>query len=651
MIQWLALLPPLLVAIALICVLGFPYAWGLRARGFAGLIVIVPASFATLAVSAIAAPLLGLSWSLLIPLCVALPLGIVLRITTRHHSQSRLPASRPNALWLPLAAAAFAGGITAYALAKALPGPAAVSQTYDAIFHLNAVQLIIETQNASPLAMDLAAPGNPSFYPTVWHSLVALVAQLTGASVPLATNATLFASVSFVWAVGAVGLGRAVVGPGGNGTLSAGVFAAVFPSLPLSLAGFGVLYPNLLSMSLLPYVLIAIAKLSDTARARRTDVLNATATVLLLIGALGSATLTHPNALHASFLLSIGFVIVWCVTRFKHHHSALSRIIGVSMLAASLAAGVAFWRFGRTSLNDWGGSQGPFGAVIEAFGTAPRLDGHNWVVTCFVLLGLLAVCFRRTLMPYVIALVLVLGFYVLAEGFTPGPIRELFLSPWYSDPWRLAAIVPLALLPFAVLGGKLVLDALRPAAIRFLAFAGASGKALAPTWVTFVAIGGLALAGTSLYGVSRYIEAKYASTEDSAPLLSLDELTLLERLDEHVSPDDMLLVNPWNGGALAYAIAERHVALPHAAGSFPESTWQAYQGITRADPSACAAADTIGARYVLDFGEDYVFKTQEVREELAEISGVTVAPGLTQVDREGDAVLYEITGCNWKEQQ
>ena len=651
MLQWLALLPPLTVAVALVLVGGLPIAWGLRARGYAMLLTAIPASFAVIAVTSIAAPLLHLTWSWPVPVVAAIALGAILRLATYPASKKnpRRSAARPlGAALMPFAAAIFAAGITAYTLAKALPSPDAISQTYDAIFHLNAAQLIVESGNASPLAMDLSDPGNPSFYPTVWHALVALVAQLSGASIPLATNAVLFTCVSLVWGVGAVGLGRAVAGPGRNATLAAGIFAAAFPSLPLSLTGFGVLYPNLLSMSLLPYVVIGVAKLCNTGRARLTDEISLLATILLTLGALGAATLAHPNALHASFILTIGFAITTCFGRFAQGFSWLSRTAGVVILAASLAAGAVFWFIGRTGSNDWGGSQGPFGAIIEALGTAPHLDGHNWVVSFFVLVGIAAFLVRRSLAPYFIGLLLAIGFYVLADGFTPNAIRELFLSPWYSDPWRLAAIVPLGMLPFAVLGGKLVLDAVRPVSLRL--FTHGPGRRNAARWyIAAVTVFGIAIAGTSLYGVSRYIESKYEASEDEAPLLSLDERALLERLGEHVGEDDVILTNPWNGGSLAYALTGRHVAVPHAGGNYPAETWAAYDGITSGTQHSCEAAEDIGARFVLDFGERYVFKTYKVREELDEISNITDSMALTELDREGDAVLYEITGCNWKE--
>src|SRR5699024_3969800 len=104
----------------------------------------------------------------------------------------------------PLAGAALGGFIILATFVRRMWGPDSVSQTYDANFHLNLVARILESGNPSPLSVDLSSPGNPTFYPAAWHSTVTLIAQVSGASVPLATNALLLVCVSIVWPIGVV---------------------------------------------------------------------------------------------------------------------------------------------------------------------------------------------------------------------------------------------------------------------------------------------------------------------------------------------------------------------------------------------------------------------------------------------------------------
>ncbi len=88
------------------------------------------------------------------------------------------PGLRSIAVWCaawPLSAAAT--GIT---IGRILNTPDAISQTFDAVFHLNAVEWILQTNNASSLRLFLEAPQG-SVYPLGWHTLVALAMKLCGA--------------------------------------------------------------------------------------------------------------------------------------------------------------------------------------------------------------------------------------------------------------------------------------------------------------------------------------------------------------------------------------------------------------------------------------------------------------------------------------
>ena len=60
LMAWLQIIPALTAALAIIAALGLPVAFALRLRGFAIAIIAVPAAFASITVTSIAAPLIGL---------------------------------------------------------------------------------------------------------------------------------------------------------------------------------------------------------------------------------------------------------------------------------------------------------------------------------------------------------------------------------------------------------------------------------------------------------------------------------------------------------------------------------------------------------------------------------------------------------------
>lgn len=666
MSAWLPLALPLLAALAILAVLGLPAALALRLRGFAIAIVAIPAGFAVLALAPILSGIAHLRWSVIPAFAFAAILALVLVVLRRWLGAPRRDRTAPrpprvHRLWVPIGSAAIGGAAIATTLVLSIKSADAISQTYDAIFHLNAVRLILETGNASPFAMDLSNPGHPGFYPTLWHGYVVLIAQLSGASIPLATNAALFTVCAVVWPIGAVALGRAIAGPSVRTTLVSGIIAAAFPNFPLSLAGFGVLYPNLLSTALIPFVLVAALQLLGLGQARRSDPLAAGTRWLLLLGALGTAILAHPNAIHVLLLWLAAPIITAAIRatrggRVPSSDGTLQRtVLGrgprIGLAAAGLLlfllAVVVAWHFGRTSDHPWGGShETPFGAVLDAVGSTPRLEGHNWPVTVLIVLGAALIVFRRRQRWLLGVSLALISFYIIADGFRPADWRTFFLSPWYNDPWRLAALVPLGAIPLAVAGASTAAAIATSAFRRVARMFGGSRVAWHRTfWGMFGAAFLLATTqGAGAFAGVNYVSSKY-EFDSSSRLLTPDERTLIERLPEHVPGGAVIADNPWNGGALAYALADRRVLVPHAGGNYDPRITALTGSIDRGSVESCRAAKDLNVEFVLDFGREYVFEGTKRALPYLGISGVERSDVLTEVDRQGEAVLYKITGC------
>lgn len=660
MTSWLSLVLPLATTIGIIGLLGLPAAFALRLRGFAIAIVAVPAGFAVLAIAPIVASLVGIPWSLLPPVAIATVLAAVLFVLRRWFGRPVAPVERPHSFWIPLASAAVGGLMIAVTLVMSMKTADAISQTYDAIFHLNLTREMFDTGDASPLSVDLLTPGMSTFYPAVWHAFVVLVMQISGASLPLATNAVLFAVCSVVWPIGAVSLGRAVAGPSRRVTALSGVISAAFPSFPLMLAGYGVLYPNLLSMTLVPFALVGLLQLLGLARARRSDPLSQGTRWLLLLGATGAATLAHPNAVHLILLWTLAPAISAAVRAFRGRQvpaadgilvlpsvGAAARrmraVLGLFLLALIIAAA---WYLGHTSDNAWEGSRSPLGATLDAIGSTPRLEGHAWPVTILVLVGAFIAWRVRSLRWTIGSAAILLVAFVVALGFGASEWRTMLIGPWYNDTYRLAALIPFGALPLAVLGASafavIALPGLRRAARLF------SPLHSRRTTSLFTAVGLVfvlaATQGAGAHAGVQYVSGKYRA-DDQAHLLSNDERALIERLPEHVPADQTIANNPWNGGALAYALAGRQVLVPHTGGTPEPKVVAMTESLKLGTVESCTAATELNARFVLDFGDHYVFRNTERALPFRGVTNVEGSPVFTEVDREGDAALYEITGC------
>ncbi|MGO4493263.1 DUF6541 family protein, partial [Arthrobacter sp. 2YAF22_2] len=233
---------------------GLLLAWAMHARGFSVFALAPVFSVSLISVTAVVCPFIGVSWSLLPVVVLAAVASAVAFLLSRRSRRTWQPqrafdARFGFAMLGTLLAAVTVGARLVYAFGS----PDSISQTYDNIFHLNAVQYILHTGQASSLTVG-GMTGIP-FYPAGWHAVVSLTAQLSGASIPVAVNATNLVIGAVVWPMGCIFLCQQVLGQSKIAALLAGVLSAAFGTFPLMMVDFGVLYPNLLSISLLPAVL------------------------------------------------------------------------------------------------------------------------------------------------------------------------------------------------------------------------------------------------------------------------------------------------------------------------------------------------------------------------------------------------------------
>ena len=662
MSAWLAFIAPAFASVALIALLGLPAAFALRLRGFALAVVAVPAAFAVIAATSLVASFVGIGWSLLPAMAIAVLLAGVLALLRRWFAPPlRGTTDRTwRALWVPLAAAGIGALVIAISLLASMRSPDAVSQTFDAGFHLNAVRYILETGSASPFGVDLTSPGAPVFYPTLWHAFVALIVQVSGASIPLATNAALLAVSAVVWPIGALALGRSVAGPSLRITLITGALVAAFPNFPLFLAGYGVIYPNILALALLPFVLVALLQLLNLGPARRAIPLAPSTRWLLFVGSLGAAALAHPNVIHA-ILVWGALPVLWVAIRaFRGRpvpnsdgmlatpsrsltNRRIGAIVGVVILILAI---IGAWIGGRTTDNVWQGFYGARSAALQLIGGTPHLEGHAWTVSIIVLLGVVVAWRHRTMRWLLGSAAALAVFYFIADGFPSAEWRTFFLSPWYNDPRRLASLVPFGALPLAVLGASAGWTMLRPG-LRRLAAAYSSRPARATRVLTAGALLFLLAAGQSgVLSAMQIVRTSYDSEAEERTLLTDDERTLLERIPEEVPEGETIANNPLNGSALSYAIADRAVLFPHAGGFYDPRGYELVDSLVRDPELACKMSQELDINFVLDFGQSYVLEAKTKRAKpFKHMKHLDESPILTEVDREGDAVLYRISGC------
>ena len=686
--MWLSLLPILLSAAALLFIPGalVGASAGLRTPLIIGLAPAI--SIAIISGTGVAAPILALPWGLT-AVATATAVACLAALATRRLMAGRHPQDagsgatglRPGlrsiAVWCaawPLSAAAT--GIT---IGRILNTPDAISQTFDAVFHLNAVEWILQTNNASSFRLFLEAPQG-SAYPLGWHTLVALAMKLCGAtSIPMATNATVLAVAGLVWTSGCLTLTHVLFHGRPAALLTAAVMAGSFTVFPFVLLSFGVLYPNFLSIALLPSLLAAIRALVpiDGAgpAARPTG-------LLLPATALGAAGLglTQPNSIATLLLASVILTTARLITSLRapldeRPANALRR---QSLITGALAVGlVIVWLYMRPPRESaiWGPSYATSGSVGEAVTSMPVQLPVIWVPAVLTLLGFIA-ALRTDGYRWLAALHATTGaLYVVARSAQDGDLRFFMVGIWYNDASRLGGLIPVTAVPLAALGmlaaarwgreacgacGRIIqgitasraretrglpgLRRVREACERLIA----SGRARPLVWrssaccvIVLLLVATGPLSGAMSDSV-KILEQSYMLAPDSSSLTT-DEYALINELPSLIEPDAVIAVDPKSGAALAYALSGADTTVKHLFHRHDADLDIIEKKLNRAsaDPAVCTALKDVGATYALYFPG----KTISNQKAFVGFAHLDTAPGFELVAERGQASLYRITAC------
>ncbi|GAA1392584.1 hypothetical protein GCM10009613_37690 [Pseudonocardia kongjuensis] len=470
-----------------------------------------------------------------------------------------------------------------------------LSSTYDAVFHYSAIAHVLGTGDASSLTLGtLTSPtSSEAFYPAAWHGLVALVAMSSGSGVPIAANLTAWAVAAVVFPLSALLLTRHVVGRSAGAAFAAPVLATGFTAFPWALMAFGVLWPNLLGVALLPAVLAVATALLGLARDPVLRPGGAAALGAAGVLALGFA---HPNAVFSLAVLVL-FPLVWALLALTRRRLFTRRfwqpLAGLAvtgggvalvvwlMVASPLLAGVRSF--------DWPAFTSTPEAVLQVLLHSTNVRPALWVLAALVLVGAV-VSLRRFATSWLVPAHAAAGaLYVLAAS-REDALTAGLTGAWYNDSFRLAAMVPVTGVVLAVLGVVTLAGLLRSLLQRFarpaparrgvpaLLTAGVTALVLAVTGGLYVPTHASVLAGP------------YQQPGDT--LLEPGQREFLERVGTIVPEGAVVAADPFTGNSLLYPLTGREVLFPHLIGSWtPDQTVVATRLRDAAsDPEVCAAA-------------------------------------------------------------
>lgn len=359
--------------------------------------------------------------------------------------------------------------VTTFYFVRNLDGAASFLQAFDNGFHLSTVETFLRTKQYSSFHSGAYAPDDYSpfirgeytgFYPTAWHCIVAMTVDFVGCEITVAFNALSTLCSGIIFPLSSMAFISAFW-QGAKDKLFAGAFfASAFAAFPLTFLTFGPLYPNLLSMTLLPCVIAAFLFLTSITATTCERIRYLVAFVLGLL----ACSIAQPNAIFSAAVILAPYCIFQTVKVARHLNSSLTRrqvwLIGLGAFAVifaiwTLCYNLPFFHavvsFVWPKRMSW--TQAVFNAVSLSFAQNPV----QLMLAIFVFLGLLRIIFdkKRSWLAYSYLFACLIFIVAVASD---GPVKQFLAGFWYTDPYRLAATAVVAAIPLAIAGFEEALD-------------------------------------------------------------------------------------------------------------------------------------------------------------------------------------------------
>lgn len=553
----------------------------------------------------------------------------------------------------PLAAAA--------AVARGIGAPNLVNQTYDSPFHVNAIALVIATHSDSPATVESLgrSVGGPGFYPPLFHGLAALPGMALGTSPVVAANVTAVVMAA-VWPLSVSLLLRRLIGPG-LGQLLIGMLGSVVVTVfPVMLLVFGVLWPNTLSLLVLPAALALVARLVGMVRdPGGLGWPSALAAVLLMLPGM---YLAHPGAAFALALLCLPMVVEAELRLVRRAWSGTWQIRSPRRAATMVVAGtglalLAGWLVLYTipSLNavrhfGWAPRETLPQAVGEVLFLGTPVSSPNIAYGVLALSGIIW-CLRTGRYVWLAVLHVVIGVLAALAASTASGVVHLFTGFWYNDSYRVLAMVGVTTPVLAALGARPLLDWLTTAGRRqwALSWVGQRGRRWAARLVFGLGIWVLGVGLVPLSHVERSVARDYDLDQlgPGSTLVSEDDRTVYEDLRSQVPAGGIIAGNPWTGEAYAGVLSGHPVLWPQLApenGADEALLAEHFRDFTT-DPRVCAAVQRLHVAVVVTNSSR--FWASDPRSSsypgFDDLDGVA---GLTLIERQGTAAAYRVGACH-----
>lgn len=548
----------------------------------------------------------------------------------------------------------------------------AFNQSYDNMFHLGVVRGFLDSGNWSSLeastfmtAEDIAISPlhiTSGFYPSAWHVVCALVVQITGCSIAVASNSvnTLVCAVIFPLSIFSF---LRTLDAENHVVIRLGAFASVTQAaFPWAFITHGPLYPNLLSMSMLMAFLGLFILATKNAEFRTIEVY-----LFPLVLALVFFLLVQPNTAFSAAILLAPYCTEKIFEYVANKQSKARGYICASLFVMIvLAAWCAIYKSPIT-VGVMGDLQVPTQAKSSALASLLVLDinqfGPQYLVMIALIVGVFTLIVRGKDRWMVFSLAIAAIFYFVSVACSETGFPKRFLTClWYGDPYRLSALLAIMVIPLSSIGAGTVFQKIfslfqSRAASAITASLTACILLLSPFIPVTYALNGAVQKSGVAYQQNL---SKEVFSESSSQVLSKSEIDFANEALSIVGANDIVLNEPDDGSGFLYGIDGMRTyyrnTRPYGTDSETGESSLIRSGLSsiQSNEDVRKAVENLNAHYVLllDQGDNMVDKDGSGKlftwdwysyqwEGLRTITDDT--PGFEVVLSEGDMRLYRIT--------
>lgn len=332
--------------------------------------------------------------------------------------------------------------LTAILFLKPIDGMNSYSQLYDNAWHMGIIEKFVTTGDYSTLRSgNIVDTVGSTFYPTGWHSLVALAVSATGYSIPLCINASIVLILVIIFPSSMFACAKQIFSHKNSLVVATAFAVLAFTAFPWRFLTFGPLYSNLLSFSVLPLVIVLALRMVDATTSMSERIITI---VVILVSIIGVAV-TQPNAVFTMGILVAPYVFVQ-FPRIFARTSKHTRMIGVTALSVIFLIVIAIVWYGlyhasfmqRTVTWKWPSFETKTQSLYDVLFVGFHFAEPQYILGILVIIGIIYTLIDRTLLWVTCSYLLMCFMYAVSSS-TEGYFKQVLTGFWYHDQYRLGA--------------------------------------------------------------------------------------------------------------------------------------------------------------------------------------------------------------------